>query len=225
MARALTGGTICADPPTYREPLKTALVVGGNTSPPATTRHPPFAFHQAAHHSPLPILPLLQALQHAWFKLRHRDPTSRSSILNVAKKTMAERRKSLGQGSSKAILAQGQTQGDGGVGVSGAAAESGAAPEEPPTAKAHALAVGQRQASLASLEGMLPSNAEEVDEVSRAKPSSKQSNTQKALHHSTTLTTPPLSPLPPLLSLPPFPLRTGRYYRVAQIGHRGHIRL
>ena len=55
-------------------------------------------------------------------------------------------------------------QGDGGVGVSGAAAESGAAPEEPPTAKAHALAVGQRQASLASLEGMLPSNAEEVDE-------------------------------------------------------------
>ena len=70
-------------------------------------------------------------------------------------------------------------QGDGGVGVSGAAAESGAAPEEPPTAKAHALAVGQRQASLASLEGMLPSNAEEVDEVHAAQAKRGSSKTHR----------------------------------------------
>ena len=107
--------------------------------------------------SPAKRLSAWEVLQHKWFKTRHRDPGSKqSSVLVLAKKTMVERRKSL---SAPEKLNQTTS---GGAGVSSDVATSG---EEaaPPKPSMPAMAQPRREASLASLEGMLPTNAADAD--------------------------------------------------------------
>lgn len=106
-----------------------------------------------------------EALQHPWFKTRHRsqesgvgNPSRRS--LDKAKDAMLARRKSL---STEKMHHMHMTQGHDGAGLSGETGEGGAG-----VTKIKALAAGGREKSLASFEGMMPANAEEIDEVEQA---------------------------------------------------------